>query len=613
MPLAPRLLGRRGKPSPAYSPLGYTRLWGLTDKNGSVSGTAASDTGLFMVRWWDQSVDIYNNGSTFTKSGSGSRVFEVYPVAAYVVDDSGGSRDATLFGNAQISTTNSQSGFGPSALLDGSGDYFYVGKGSDFQFWGSEDWTIEMWVRPTNVGVYAPLFLSGSRLNLHMYFNNTLYLNDATTGAGGLVISGALTANAWQHVAAVRQGNTSSVYVNGVRVGTGAVPYGTGSGNLEIGGSPAQSAYMYGNLDEVRVVRGSALYSGASFTPPSAPLSLVSGTVLLLHFDSTQSSPGGQFDAFNVSSNGLTKLRAESVSLSSAPGSYQYGSSVWSNSTYTWVPGAYVPGTPEQGNLSNNSLNAAALNQFYTDLLGGSGALYVAGNPGIAADDPTIATAKGYTVFGSVPPATSLLLNFNGGNGSTTFTDSSDNALTVTGNGGAQLSTSQSKFGGSSLYLSGSSYLTLTHPALGLDDFTIETWARVDQSQNDNQYVFDLGTNGGMLQVLNDYGFQGPVFLGNADYGVRNTGGQTSINSNQWYHFAVVRQSGTTTLYIDGVSAGSFSDPSNYTSTSMSIGRYGGGGLGLYGYLDDFRIISRKALYTANFTPPASQLGVLYF
>jgi hypothetical protein len=51
---------------------------------------------------------------------------------------------------------------------------------------------------------------------------------------------------------------------------------------------------------------------------------------------------------------------------------------------------------------SDNSLDATALNQFYTDLEPvNDGLLIVSDNPGTASDDPTIATAKGYTVLGS--------------------------------------------------------------------------------------------------------------------------------------------------------------------------------------------------------------------
>ena len=75
-----------------------------------------------------------------------------------------------------------------------------------------------------------------------------------------------------------------------------------------------------------------------------------------------------------------------------------------------------------------------------------------------------------------------LLLNFNGSNAATTTTDASDSGHSITFNGTAQISTAQSKFGGSSVLFDGNSdYLTIADHAdwdLGSDDFTIEYWVR---------------------------------------------------------------------------------------------------------------------------------------
>ena len=61
---------------------------------------------------------------------------------------------------------------------------------------------------------------------------------------------------------------------------------------------------------------------------------------------------------------------------------------------------------------TNNNLNGTALDQFYTDLSSTAatgttatptqyGVIDVSGNPGIATDTPTIATAKGYVILGT--------------------------------------------------------------------------------------------------------------------------------------------------------------------------------------------------------------------
>ena len=86
--------------------------------------------------------------------------------------------------------------------------------------------------------------------------------------------------------------------------------------------------------------------------------------------------------SLTCSGNSLTSIRAVGLS----PTGY------W-NTLFGYYNGGF--------DLRNNSLSASALNQFYTDLANGSGILVVGGNTGTASDDPTIATAKGYTVYGS--------------------------------------------------------------------------------------------------------------------------------------------------------------------------------------------------------------------
>ena len=78
--------------------------------------------------------------------------------------------------------------------------------------------------------------------------------------------------------------------------------------------------------------------------------------------------------------------------------------------------------------------------------------------------------------------AVSLLLPMDGTNGSTAFTDSGPNALTITAVGNTQISTTQSKYGGASGYFDGTGdYLSIS-PNTAIDlssgDFTIEFWIR---------------------------------------------------------------------------------------------------------------------------------------
>ena len=75
----------------------------------------------------------------------------------------------------------------------------------------------------------------------------------------------------------------------------------------------------------------------------------------------------------------------------------------------------------------------------------------------------------------------SLLLHGDGTNGSTTIVDSSDNVNSVTANNGAQISTTQSKFGGSSIeFLSTANTGLAVTPSsvfqFGTGDWTVEAW-----------------------------------------------------------------------------------------------------------------------------------------
>jgi hypothetical protein len=100
---------------------------------------------------------------------------------------------------------------------------------------------------------------------------------------------------------------------------------------------------------------------------------------------------------FSSQPNTITEIRAEGLILGTDPQNY------YSHAKFTTINGWYWGGGGID--LSGQSLSAEALDQMYTDLLldpsdSTLGTLIVAGNPGVSSDDPSIATAKGYTVEG---------------------------------------------------------------------------------------------------------------------------------------------------------------------------------------------------------------------
>jgi hypothetical protein len=87
----------------------------------------------------------------------------------------------------------------------------------------------------------------------------------------------------------------------------------------------------------------------------------------------------------------LTSLRAQNCTFEN------YGYSGYGGYLYTLTGGADLQGT--------SSMTVAAMEQFFTDLgsVSGNGLIAVYGSGGLGADT-SIATAKGYTVVGNVPP-----------------------------------------------------------------------------------------------------------------------------------------------------------------------------------------------------------------
>ena len=98
------------------------------------------------------------------------------------------------------------------------------------------------------------------------------------------VTSGQTHYNKWVHCAVSREGNTIRIFDNGELTGTLDVSsYATMNDStvpLDIGADYADNYDMDGFISNVRIVKGTALYT-SNFTPPSAPLTNVTNTKLL--------------------------------------------------------------------------------------------------------------------------------------------------------------------------------------------------------------------------------------------------------------------------------------------------------------------------------------------
>lgn len=191
-----------------------------------------------------------------------------------------------------------------------------------------------------------------------------------------------------------------------------------------------------------------------------------------------------------------------------------------------------------------------------------------------------------------------LLLHFDGSDNDTTTTTSGTEPFNLSGS--FTLSTSQYKFGTSSLYLSSSSdYLTVQQPAWNNIAFgyyfTIDLWVRVP-SVSGEQTIFTIpGSSGGRLYLNGS-----AVCFDYPSYSL--TSGSGAISANQWHHIAIVGNHGSyMRLFVDGTLV----DSDYYSTELVSSGNSFTIGNSMVGYIDEFRWI-REIMWTDNFTPPTS-------
>jgi hypothetical protein len=394
----------------------------------------------------------------------------------------------TPFSPFPITTAYDPSVNGGAGYFDGSGDYLVSGAST----LGSSNFTIEFWLYPLNVSSTSyPIWSTTSGLKAdHLAFEIVsgaikIYI----TEAGGSVWSivggtsmGTLTANAWNHVALVRNGTSWSGYVNGV----------LGSFNITSSqtvalidgfsiGAYIAAGYYNGYISGFRQVVGTAVYTGA-FTPPTAPLTAITDTELLCNFTNA-------------------------------------------------------------GILDNTGFNA----------------------------------------------------------------------LETVGN--AQIDTTTKKYGTGSIEFDGTGdeLITPQNPAIapGGGNFTLECWI----------YPISNSFFNGIYQNYTDGNGRSTAFRINT-----NNADQTSlmvqteasalittstgvVTANDWNHIALVRNGGGSNnlvLYVNGVSAGTATNTTNFSDGYAQIGnaRYAGTNYYWNGLIDDLRLTVGIARYTTTFTPP---------
>jgi len=626
----------------------------------------------------------------------------------------------------------SQTGWGN--YFDGSGDYLSAATNAAFNF-GTGDATVEFWFNAAGAqpGSYPGIVSSSDYItsgSASIRYSNTgysqkifMYLN----GGGDPVIASASTIayGVWTHVAIVRQGTSLKLYLNGTQDASVTISAGLGfnlgNGELRVGRGfdvDGVGGYFYGSVSNLRLVKGTAVYTG-NFTPPTSPLTAISGTSLL----TCQSNRfrDASSNNFTITRNGDTSVVAFSPFNPSASWSAAtYGGSGYfdGNGDYLTTPDnvaftvgsgnwtleawVYPTASPNQpiifgqwsggtdgsvammlSNDGNRYLRGLVYSGGYVDRISGSSLqlnawnhcafvregtflnLYLNGSrvdnysfgSGSVQDSSLVVSAgaassgiqpfqgyitdcrflKGTAQYTgatyTVPTApltaitnTSLLLNFTNAG---IYDATSKNDLETVGN--AQISTTQSKWGGSSIYLDGtgdylfSKYSTLYD--LGGGDFTIETWVYFS-SLPSNNYVtlLSYGNSVSAQRFLFYYDTRTSQSSPGLRFSVLNAsnsllvdvngGGTSGWSANTWYHISITRSGSSFKLFRDGVQNGSTVTDTDsivdVTANGLYVGVEPNGSSAIFtGYMQDLRITKGYARYTANFTAPTAAFPTL--
>jgi hypothetical protein len=624
----------------------------------------------------------------------------------FVITPSG---NATVTGNSPFNPVGYWSNY-----FNGGTNYLTTSSTTWTQL-GTGDFTVEGWGYINAYGTYFPLCdtRASATFSPWIFGVNSSGFADfyyGTTAGGRITDTVAVGLNTWVHLAAVRSGSTITLYVNGVSKGTATYSSAMNGGAATIG-RIVDGYYANGYISNFRVVVGTAVYT-SNFTPPTTPLTAISGTQVLtcqngriidnstnnstitvtgtvstqsfdpfytatiasnggsMYFDGTGdylTSPTnvnydfassnftieGWFYFTNGSANQLQCLYSNYTNFSSA-GSIYFGKhsssgsgcvSAWFSNYSTGVPLLTDPTLPPSNawthyalvrnsntftlyrngvSVASASFSGAATSGACPAFIGVPGDALVGFNYFFPGYMNGFRITKGTAVYTAnftpptapLTPSASTTLLLNGMNAGAYDATAINNMETV---GNAQVRFPSpfapanywaGVFDGNGDYLTSPSNAAF---ALGTGDYTVECWIYATSTPSD-QGIYEGRSTGTTSDGFTLTAFSGSVIrIFSGGVLVASTG--TSY-VGQWTHVAVTRASGTTTLWINGVSQGTSATSYNCTNTDAVVGggRYTGGttiNTSFPGFISNFRIVKGTAVYTSAFTPSTTPLTAI--
>ena len=163
--------------------------------------------------------------------------------------------------------------------FDGSGDYLSIPDNVDFDF-GTGDFTVELFAYNDPAQSSNPVLI-GANGGWYIQFKTGGTIVEFYTGTTSIQATELGLEGGWHHVAVTKESNVVKIFVDGILKTTTSNSDTTDLANtLYIGNFNGASLHYHGFISNVRVIKGTALYT-SDFTPPTEPLTEVTNTKLL--------------------------------------------------------------------------------------------------------------------------------------------------------------------------------------------------------------------------------------------------------------------------------------------------------------------------------------------
>jgi hypothetical protein len=502
--------------------------------------------------------------------------------------DNAQANDLITVADAKISTA--QFKWGTSSIsLDGTGDYLIMRNTENLTL-GTGDFTIEFWVyynsgltadvalfdcRPASTNGVYPLIYSNTTGKIVWYINSAARITGTIT----------LTTNTWYHVAVMRTGGSTKLFINGNQDGSTYADtnnYLLGANRPVIGaaGATLGADRLNGYIQDLRITKGYARYP-YNFTAPTAAFPLFWQAA-----PTPTSDPYFDYTTLLLPGNGVNGVNNNAFADSST-GQTASGTAS-SISGVTLTVGGTVTGTFAAGmTLTGTGVTAGTTIVGYGTGSGGAGTYIVSVSQTVSST--TITGNGGFYITRNSNTTQGTFTPFSQTGWSNYFNGANSDAIQIANNAAFDFGTA---------------------------DVTIETWVYLT-STSSIQNLIDCGPTGGTGFTSWGIDITASGFIRINTYVSGNAQSLEATSNqlvpNQWNHIAFTRSSGTNRLFVNGVlctATGTFTQAINSGGNTVTIGRgrYSGFERPATGFFSNVRITKAGALYTAAFTPSTTPL-----